>query len=367
MAGINTEHRRTPAAVQGELFATPQQAEPDRLSVAERQHDAAMHERARPSRGEAMAVISRDSRPLRNGMAHIEYREIACKSALNRVQGMPFRWSLNPYRGCVHRCRFCFASPTHRYFDLDDAEDFFGIIFVKTNLPEVLIGELSRRTWRREQVAVGTATDPYQPAEGRYRLTRRCLAAFARHRTPISLVTKGTMVLRDLDVLQDLTQRAGATVCFSVPTVDAEIWRQTELGTPPPWQRLRVMERLVTNGIRAGVLMAPLLPGLSANPKQIERTVRAAADHGACFIGASLLHLDAGIRDYFLGFLEREYPELLDGYRRLYAAKYAPKAYQLRVERRVQEAKAIAGYGETHHRRVEPPSEPQLALPLLAR
>jgi DNA repair photolyase len=268
----------------------------------------------------------------------------------------------------VHHCRFCFASPTHRYFDLAGAEDFFGIIFVKTNLPEVLAEELSRRTWRREQVAVGTATDPYQPAEGRYRLTRRCLELFVRFRTPISLLTKGTLVLRDLDVLQDLTRCAGATVCFSVPTVDGEIWRRSELGTPPPWQRLRVMERLVLAGIRAGVLMAPLLPGLSANPEQIARTVRAAAEHGARFIGANLLHLDAGIRDSFLGFLEREYPELLDGYRRLYGTKYAPKAYQVRVERRVQEAKAMVGYGEDHHRRVEAPPQPiQMALPLRMR
>ncbi len=302
-------------------------------------------------------------------MVRPQYTEIRCKAALNRVQakGMPFRWSLNPYRGCVHHCRYCFASPTHYYLDLDGPADFFSIIFVKVNLPEVLAAELARRTWRREQVAVGTATDPYQPAEGRYRLTRRCLEAFARFRTPISLVTKGTMVLRDLDVLQELTQRAGATVCFSVPVVDAEIWRRTELGTPPPWQRLRVMERLVAAGIHAGVLMAPLLPGLSARPEQIAQTVRAAAGHGARFIGANLLHLDDGIRDVFLGFLEQEYPWLLDGYRRLYGTKYAPKAYQLRVERRVQEAKVMAGYGEEHHRRIEPPAEPQqLALPLLA-
>jgi DNA repair photolyase len=278
---------------------------------------------------------------------------------------MPFQWSLNPYRGCVHHCRFCFASSTHRYFNLDGAEDFFGIVFVKTNLPEVLASELSRRSWRREQVAVGTATDPYQPSEGRYRLTRRCLEVFARYRTPVSLVTKGTMVLRDLDLLQEVTRRAGATVCFSVPAVDGEIWRRTELGTPPPWQRLRVMERLVAGGIHAGVLMAPLLPGLSANPDQIARTVRAAADHGARFIGSSLLHLDTGIREYFLGFLEQEYPELLAGYQQLYGTKYAPRQYQLRIERRVQEAKATAGYGADHHRRVEPPPEPtQLPLPL---
>jgi len=293
------------------------------------------------------------------------YRELACKSALNRVQGMPFRWSLNPYRGCVHHCRFCFASPTHRYFDLAGAEDFFAVIFVKVNLPEVLAAELARPGWRREQVAVGTATDPYQPAEGTYRLTRRCLELFARFRTPVSLVTKGTLVVRDLDVLQELTRRAGATVCFSVPTVDAAIWRRTELGTPPPWQRLRALERLVAGGVRAGVLMAPLLPGLSAQPDQIARTVRAAADHGACFIGAGLLHLDPGIRDYFLGFVEREYPALIEGYRRLYGTKYAPRAYQRRVEQRVQAAKAAVGYCDAPRPAAPSAREPrQLVLPL---
>lgn len=299
-------------------------------------------------------------------MARARIEEIACKSALNRVEGMPFRWSLNPFRGCRHRCRFCYAVATHRYLDLG-VGDFGNVIFAKTNLPEVLASELARGSWRREQVAVGTATDPYQPAEGRYRLTRRSLEAFARFRTPVSLVTKGTMVLRDLDVLRELTARAGATVCFSVPTVDREIWRRSEPGTPPPEQRLKVMERLVSAGIRAGVLMAPLLPGLSALPEQIERTVRAAAEHGASFVGSGLLHLGPEVRDFYFAFLGQEYPRLLDGYRRLYGAKYAPKRYQARVEGRVRDAKASTGYGEDHHGRIETPAEPtQLMLPLAA-
>lgn len=255
--------------------------------------------------------------------------------------------------------------PTHRYFELDEAGAFFRVIVVKRNLPAVLAAELAGRGRRREEVALGTATDPYQPVEGRYRLTRRCLELFARYRTPVSLVTKGTMVLRDLDVLQELGQRAGVTVCFSVPTVDVDIWRRTELGTPPPWQRLRALERLVAAGIHAGVLMAPLLPGLSASAEQIERTVRAAAEHGARFIGSGLLHLEQGIRDEFLGFVRREYPELLEGYLRLYGAKYAPRGYQERVERRVQAARAAVGSPADDHRRVtSPPAPEQLALPL---
>lgn len=298
---------------------------------------------------------------------HPRYIEIACQSALNRVQGMPFRWSLNPYRGCAHDCVYCFARATHRYLGLGAGVEFARVLFVKTNVADVLAAELARRTWRRERVAIGTATDPYQPIEGRYRLTRRCLEIFARFRTPISLVTKGTLVLRDIDVLQDLSARAGATICFSVPTVDDDIWRRSEPGTAPPVQRLRAMERLVAAGIRAGVLMAPLLPGLSANPDQIARTARAAAERGACFIGSDLLRLHADIRDYFLGFLEREYPELLDRYRRLYGTKFAPKAYQTRVDQRVQAAKALAGYRNEDYPGNTRPSQPrQLTLPLLA-
>ena len=161
-------------------------------------------------------------------MARAEYYERPCKSALNRVQGMAFKWSLNPYRGCVHECQYCFARPTHRFFELGVGNDFGRIIFVKTNLPIVLASELSKRTWRREQVAVGTATDPYQPIEGRYRLTRRSLEVFARFRTPVSLITKGTMIVRDLDVLQELSERAGASICFSVPTIDRDTWLRTE-------------------------------------------------------------------------------------------------------------------------------------------
>ncbi len=296
-------------------------------------------------------------------MARVQYRELTCKSALNQVAGMPFKWSLNPYRGCAHDCVYCYARSTHAYFDLG-LTDFARTLFVKTNVAERLQEELGRRSWCRETVAIGTVTDPYQPIEGRYRLTRKCLEVFSRFRTPISLVTKGTMVLRDLDVLQDLTARARAIVCFSVPTIDREIWRCTEPGTPRPEQRLRVMERLVAGGVWAGVLMAPLLPGLSADADQIERTVRAAAEHGARFIGSGVLYLDPTVRAYYDAFLARVYPDLLDGYQRLYGTKYTPKRYQIRVERRVHEAKTLAGYRDAPRRWVEAPIAKQLPLPL---
>ena len=296
-----------------------------------------------------------------------EYYERPCKSALNRVDGMQFRWSLNPYRGCVHECRYCFARPTHRYFELGMGQDFARVIFVKSNLPEVLARELSRRTWRREVVAVGTATDPYQPIEGRYRLTRRALELFAWYRTPVSIITKGSMVVRDLDVLEELTKGAGATVCFSIPTVDTEIWRRTEPGTPPPAQRLKAMERLVESGVHAGVLMAPLLPGLSAMPASIIPTARAAAEHGAAFIGSSVLHLGPELHDYFVGFLAAEYPDLVTTYDELYGAKkYAPDSYRRHVERRLQRAKEAAGYADSTRRWIEdaPAAARQETLPL---
>ncbi len=265
-------------------------------------------------------------------MGRAKVEEIECKSALNRVEGMSFGWSLNPYRGCEHGCAYCFARSTHHYFELGVGDDFSGILFAKINVAKMLTREIGRRTWRRDSVAIGTATDPYQPIEGTYKLTRECLSVLARYRTPTSIVTKGTLIVRDLDVLGDLAERAGVTVCHSIPTVDESIWRRSEPGTPPPWQRLKAMARLRSHGIKAGVLMAPLLPGLSALPEQMERTATAAAANGAAFLGAGTLHLGPAVREHFLTFLDREFPELSAEYGRLYPGKYAPKVYTHDVE-----------------------------------
>ncbi len=188
------------------------------------------------------------------------YEEIQACSALNRVDNMDFQWSLNPYRGCVHGCHYCFARRYHALYDLGAGQDFTGIIIVKTNLPELLRKELSRPNWRQHTVAIGTATDPYQPIEGKYRLTRRCLQALCDFYTPVTLVTKGTMAVRDVDVLSDLARTAGCVVCFSVTTLNQDLWRRLEPGTPPPLKRLQAMETLVSRGVPAGVLMSPLVP-----------------------------------------------------------------------------------------------------------
>lgn len=273
-------------------------------------------------------------------MGRVEYREMHCKSVLQRVYGMPFAWSINPYRGCVHSCHYCYARGTHTYLDHNAGEDFSSIIYAKVNAPQVLRGELLRPSWRHENVSIGTATDPYQPAEGRFRITRRLLEIFHECHTPASIVTKGTLVLRDIDVLRELTLRSGCTVCVSIPTVDRAIWRATEPGTAPPEQRLRAVARLVAAGIHAGVLAAPILPGISATPEKLEATVRAAAAHGARFFWAGILHLDQPVREHFQQFLQAEYPALEHLYLRLYPGKYAPRPVEGEIQRRVSELKA---------------------------
>lgn len=258
------------------------------------------------------------------------YQEVACRSALNRVDGMPFRWTLNPYRGCTHACHYCFARRYQSQLELGESEDFSSVVLVKTNFPEVLARELSRRRLGDQMVALGTATDPYQPIEGRYRVTRRTLAALIGHPTPVGLVTKGTLVVRDADLLAELSRRTRCTVTFSLPTVDEDAWRKLEPGTAHPRQRLRAVRRLRDAGVDAGVLMAPIVPGISSHPAKIERTIEAIVDSGANYVGSLLLHLEGGTRRHFLDFLAREYPQLVAGYGRLYAGKHASASYATR-------------------------------------
>jgi DNA repair photolyase len=259
------------------------------------------------------------------------YQEVRCRSALNRVRGMPFEWTLNPYRGCTHGCHYCYARRYQTQFELGADDEFASIIFVKTNFVDVLRVELDKPSWTREYVAIGTATDCYQPIEGHYKLTRRSLEALCEHRNPAGIITKGPMVVRDIDVLQDLTARTDCSVYISVPTVDEDAWRQLEPGTAHPLQRLRAVRELVDAGIRAGVLMNPIVPGITSRPALLERTVKAIAEHGARFVGCNVMFLEGGTRDHFMRWLAQEYPQLVDGYTHLYARKYAPSNYRKEV------------------------------------
>jgi DNA repair photolyase len=259
------------------------------------------------------------------------YQEVTCRSALNPVRGMPFDWTLNPYRGCTHGCHYCFARRYHVQFELDSSDSFSSVILVKRNFVDVLTRELDRPSWKRDYVAVGTATDVYQPIEGHYKLTRKSLEALARARTPADVITKGPMVVRDKDVLLELTKRATCTVYMSVPTVDEEAWRILEPGTAHPLQRLRAVRELNDAGIRAGVLMNPIVPGLTSQPAKLEATVKAIADHGAAFMGTNLLFLKDGTRVHFMNFLEKHFPVLATKYQRLYRGAYAPDSYAKEV------------------------------------
>jgi DNA repair photolyase len=294
-----------------------------------------------------------------------EYREEPCRSALNRVRGMMFEWSLNPYMGCAHRCTFCYVRAFERRADRP-ADDRYGrSIRVKINVAEVLARELARPSWERASVVVGAATDPYQPAEGRYRLTRGCLEAFAAAANPFSIITRGPMIVRDVDVLQQASQRASVSITFSIPTLDEDVWRRTEPSTAHPRQRLRAITELVEAGIDARVGMAPILPGLSDRPDQLAEVVRAARAAGATGIWSNLLNLRPGTREHFLENLARDWPEQLPRYEELYAngRAYLPKAETEPVRSTVAQLAREHGIRDRRRIRLEPPAGPeQLAL-----
>jgi DNA repair photolyase len=276
----------------------------------------------------------------------VEYRLEPCKSALNRVRGMPFQWSLNPYMGCAHRCTFCYVRHFEQRADRPSDERYGRSIRIKTNVAEVLARELARKSWQRDEVALGTATDPYQPAEGRFRLTRACVRELASAWTPFSIVTRGPLVVRDLDVLQEASSRVAVMVCFSIPTLDERVWRTTEPGTAPPHSRLEAIRRLVHAGIDVGVGIAPILPGLSDRPDQLETVVRAAREVGARSIWASVVHLRPGVREHFLEALAQDWPEEVARYEALFATRaYLPTSTARSITEPVRLAAAATPAG----------------------
>jgi DNA repair photolyase len=278
---------------------------------------------------------------------------------------MPFRWSLNPYRGCVHGCHYCYARATHPYLGLNADEDFATRIIVKSNIPEVLRRELGRRTWKRERVAIGTATDAYQPCEGRYRLTRRCLEALRDANTPVSIVTKSTLILRDRALLTQLAQGPGATVYFTITTLDDALWRLIEPGTPPPLKRLEVLRRLSHEGVRCGVFLAPILPGITDGVESIEAVAAAARAHGAASFGSAVLRLAPQVKEHYLAFVSETFPDLLPRYERAYAGTNIASDYQTAIERRVARIRERRGFAEDtmQSRRDEAASSMKTAAP----
>jgi DNA repair photolyase len=246
---------------------------------------------------------------------------------------MPFRYTINPYRGCSHACTYCFARPTHEYLGLNGAEDFERRIVVKVNAVERLAAELARASWGGEHIAMGTNTDPYQQCEGRYRLTRGIVETLAAARNPFSILTKSTMIQRDCDVLAAAAERTDVRVSFSIGTLDEPVWRISEPGTPPPRRRVEALARLSRAGIPCGVLVAPILPGLSDGEEQLSEVVKACIGAGALSISSIGLHLRPGVRELFMPWLERVRPDLVGRYEKLYSARsgYLVRAEQERI------------------------------------
>ncbi|MGH9246131.1 MAG: radical SAM protein [Acidimicrobiales bacterium] len=307
--------------------------------------------------------------PGRGEFRGLEFLHVRARRIINEVPGEPrfgFRFTINAYRGCSHACSYCFARPTHAYLDLGIDEDFERKLVVKVNAVERVRAELDPRRWGGDLIAMGTNTDPYQRCEGKYRLTQGIVEALIEFANPFSILTKSTLILRDLDLLVEAVKRTDVSVALSIGTLDEEVWRTTEPGTPHPRQRMRAVERLNAAGVPCGVFVAPILPGLSDRPDQIESVVRAARNAGAASISSVLLHLRPGVKEVFLDHLGATHPQLMPRYRRLYPGRraYAPKAEQQRV------ADIVRQFSDrpAHHRRETPvrvrrPSPPdQLSL-----
>jgi DNA repair photolyase len=249
------------------------------------------------------------------------FYEVRAKSILNRVpeaSQVPFRWTINTFRGCSHACRYCFARPTHKYLDFDAGRDFEREIVVKVNAPELLRAELARPSWTREHVALGTNTDPYQWAEGRYKLMPGIWAAMRDAANPCSVLTKSPLLLRDLDLMKQINERTDFSAALSVPTLDERAWRATEPRSPNPRARLEAVAELTRAGIRTGILVAPLMPGINDAPEQIAPILELASEAGAAYVTGIALHLRGDVKNLFFEWLREHRPDLIPLYKRLY-------------------------------------------------
>ena len=268
--------------------------------------------------------------------AGMTFLEVEAKSALNKVKGMMFPYSINPYRGCSHSCNYCFARPTHTYLNLNAFEDFEKTIVVKTNVAEVLRRELAKPSWKGEHVAMGTNTDPYQRCEGRYKLMPGIISALADNLTPFSILTKGTLITRDLPLLAKAAERIPVSAAMTIGMLDETVWRESEPGTPSPAARLSAVRALNDAGIATGVMLAPIMPGLNDDKEQLTELVDRIAQTGATHITPVVLHLRPGVREVFWPWLEQHHPELVARYESLYQRTQAADAYRDAVTKFVE-------------------------------
>jgi DNA repair photolyase len=290
----------------------------------------------------------------------MEFLHVQARRVINEVpkaSQMPFRWTINAYRGCSHACSYCFARPTHEYLGMNTGEDFDRRIVVKVNAVERVRAELAPARWAGEHIAMGTNTDPYQRCEGKYRLTQGIVGELSAAANPFSILTKSTLILRDLDLLKEAAQRTDVRANFSIGTLDEEVWRLTEPGTPHPRRRVEAVARLNEAGIPSGVLLAPVLPGLSDRPDQIEAVVKACVEAGATFISPLLLHLRPGVREHYLSWLLEARPDLVERYATLYPRAYAP------AKRQDELSALVRDLVERHGGRSRRPAETRMERP----
>jgi DNA repair photolyase len=269
----------------------------------------------------------------------MEFLHVQARSIINEVPAasrMPFRYTINVYRGCSHACAYCFARPTHEYLGLNIGEDFERRIVVKINAVERLQAELKARRWAGHHIAMGTNTDPYQRCEGKYHLTQGAVRVLTDAGNPFSILTKSTLILRDLDLLAEAAQKGLVQTSLSIGTLDEEVWRLTEPGTPHPRRRVEAVRRLNEAGVPCGVLVAPILPGLSDQDSQLEEVVTACIDAGAVSLSTVALHLRPGVKEHFLNWVATARPDLLEAYRQRYHGSYLPKADQRDLADRVR-------------------------------
>ncbi|TLP71905.1 Rv2578c family radical SAM protein [Nesterenkonia sphaerica] len=251
----------------------------------------------------------------------VTFHEVAAKTALNRVpqaSNMPFKWTVNPTRGCLHQCRYCYSRKTHEYLDFNSGRDFDTQIVVKTNVAEVLRAEVAKPGWRREHVALGTNTDPYQRAEGRYRLMPGIITALAESGTPFSILTKGPLLKRDLPLLQEAAKSVPVSVAVSLAIMDTGLQQKVEPGTPDPRARLNLIKAITEAGLKCNVLAMPILPWLTDSAEHLDELHRELAQAGAGWVTTGALHLRPGAREWFMQWLKQEHPALVPRYRELY-------------------------------------------------
>lgn len=286
----------------------------------------------------------------------ITFHEVLCKSALNKVQGdsLPFGWTINPTRGCAHACTYCFARPTHEYLELGYGTDFDTQIVVKTNIAAVLRKELARKSWKREPVALGTNTDPYQRAEGRYRLMPGIIRALTESGTPFSILTKGTLLRRDLPLLTLAAREVGVHVSVSLAIHDSDLQKQLEPGTPSPRARLELIRAIRDAGLPCGVLVAPVIPFLTDGARQLDGLLASLANAGASSVTTMPMHLRSTTKDWFMSWLAQNHPALVRRYRQLYGhGAYVTPEYKAWLDERIDPL--LTRYGFDRHD-VDPPS-----------